>query len=165
VATAGTVALGPAVATYTAALVSDTAVPAWHDGHRFMPYVFASSALSSAAGLGLIAAADEAGPLVPLAVAGGLAEVALSKAMEHDTGIVRETFTSGTAGRYLHAATVVTYAGSLLAATARGSRIRSALGGAALLAGSALTRFGIFHAGIASTRDPKYVVVAQKSSS
>jgi hypothetical protein len=35
--------------------VSDTAVLAWHGGHRFMPYVFASSALASAAGLGLIA--------------------------------------------------------------------------------------------------------------
>ena len=29
------------VATYTAALICDTAVPAWHEGHREMPYVFA----------------------------------------------------------------------------------------------------------------------------
>jgi hypothetical protein len=31
-----------------------------------------------------------------------------------------------------------------------------------LLAGSALTRFGIFEAGRASTRDPKYTVVPQR---
>jgi formate-dependent nitrite reductase membrane component NrfD len=43
---------GPAVATYTGALVADTAVPAWHDGHREMPLVFGASAASAAAGLG-----------------------------------------------------------------------------------------------------------------
>ena len=37
-----------------------------------------------------------------------------------------------------------------------------ALSGLALLAGGALQRFGTFEAGVASTRDPKYVVVAQR---
>jgi DMSO reductase anchor subunit len=165
VATTATTALGPAVATYTAALISDTAVPAWHDGHRLMPFLFASSALSSAAGLGLLTApAEETGPLVPLAVGAGLAEVGLTKALQHETGIVKETFETGTAGKYLRAAEAITAGGALLAATGRRSRFRSGLAGAALLAGSALTRFGIFHAGIASTRDPKYVVVPQRSA-
>jgi formate-dependent nitrite reductase membrane component NrfD len=162
-ATAGTTLIGPAVATYTAALVSDTAVPAWHDGHHLMPYVFASSALSSAAGWGLLAApVDETRPLVPLATAAGLAEVALTKAMEQQTGIVKETFESGTAGKYLRAAEALTAGGAALAAVSGRGRLRSAVAGAALLLGSALTRFGIFHAGIASTRDPKYVVVPQR---
>ena len=162
-ATAGAGAFGPAVATYTAALISDTAVPAWHDGHRLMPFVFATSALSSGAGLGLLAApADESAPLAPLAAAAGLGELALTKAMEHETGIAQETFESGTAGRYLRAAEVATGAGSLLALTARRSRVRSALAGAALLAGSALTRFGIFEAGVASVQDPKYTVLPQR---
>jgi hypothetical protein len=163
-ATGGAGAFGPAVATYTAALISDTAVPAWHGGHRLMPFVFASSALSSAAGLGMLAApVDEAAPLLPLAAGAGLGEVVLVKAMEHETGdVVREAFESGTAGRCLKAAEVVTTAGAVLAATARRSRVRSALAGAALLAGSALTRFGIFHAGVASTTDPKYTVVPQR---
>jgi hypothetical protein len=165
VATTVTTALGPAVATYTAALISDTAVPAWHDGHRLMPFVFASSALSSAAGLGLLTApTEEPGPLIPLAVGAGLAEIGLTKAMEPATGIVKETFEMGTAGKYLRAAEGITAGGALLAATARRSRFRSAVAGAALLAGSALSRFGIFHAGIASTRDPKYVVVPQRSA-
>ena len=34
----------PGVAAYTAVLVADTAVPAWHDGHREMPFVFIGSA-------------------------------------------------------------------------------------------------------------------------
>lgn len=41
-------ALGPFVATYTAVLVSDTAVPAWHDARRELPFVFAASAVASA---------------------------------------------------------------------------------------------------------------------
>ena len=36
------------------------------------------------------------------------------------------------------------------------------LSGVALLAGSALQRFGVFEAGVASTQDPKYVVVPQR---
>jgi hypothetical protein len=38
----------------------------------------------------------------------------------------------------------------------------TALSGAALLGASAATRFGIFHAGMASARDPKYTVVPQR---
>lgn len=34
--------------------------------------------------------------------------------------------------------------------------------GLALLAGSALTRWGIFEAGIASARDPRYTIEPQK---
>jgi hypothetical protein len=50
-------------------------------------------------------------------------------------------------------------AGALLG---RHSRAVSALSGAALLAASALTRFGIFEAGMASARDPKYTIVPQR---
>ena len=49
-ATAGAALLGPAVAAYTAALVTDTAVPAWHDGYREMPFVFTGSAAMAAGG-------------------------------------------------------------------------------------------------------------------
>jgi len=42
------------------------------------------------------------------------------------------------------------------------SRFAAVMSGAALLAGSALNRFGIFEAGQASARDPKYTVVPQR---
>ncbi|MBO0865173.1 MAG: hypothetical protein J2P16_08895, partial [Mycobacterium sp.] len=45
---------------------------------------------------------------------------------------------------------------------ARRSRPAAALCGLALLIGSALQRFGVFEAGVESTRDPKYVVVPQR---
>src|SRR6266699_3957263 len=40
-ATVPAAALGPAVASYTSVLLADTAVPAWHDAHRELPFVFA----------------------------------------------------------------------------------------------------------------------------
>ncbi|MGH3241354.1 MAG: NrfD/PsrC family molybdoenzyme membrane anchor subunit, partial [Spirillospora sp.] len=50
-ATAGAAALGPAVVTYTAVLAADTAVPAWHEAHRELPFVFAGSAAAAASGM------------------------------------------------------------------------------------------------------------------
>ena len=44
----------------------------------------------------------------------------------------------------------------------RRSRAVSALAGASLVAASAMTRFGIFEAGMASARDPKYTIVPQR---
>jgi hypothetical protein len=42
------------------------------------------------------------------------------------------------------------------------SRVLSAMAGAAYLTASVATRFGVFEAGLASAKDPKYVVVPQK---
>jgi formate-dependent nitrite reductase membrane component NrfD len=162
-ATACAAALGAPVATYTAALISNTAVPAWHDGHRWMPFIFASSALSAGAALGLLAAPDrETDPLVPLAVIGSVGELALEKVMEKRIGIVEEAYHEGKAGRYMKLAEAMTLAGAGLAAVSRRRRPRKLLAGALLLAGSAVTRFGIFEAGIASAEDPKYTVVPQR---
>src|SRR6185437_7905163 len=49
---AGAALLGPGVASYTAALISNTAVPAWHDGYPEMPFVFTGSGMMAAGGLG-----------------------------------------------------------------------------------------------------------------
>jgi hypothetical protein len=162
-ATAGAAVLGPPVACYTAALVADTAVPAWHDGHREMPFVFAASAVSSAAGLGLAAApVRETGPLVPLAVAGGAGEMLLLTVMRHRMGIVKEAYGSGRAKTHLRAAEALTATGTALVACCRGRQAAAAAGGLALLAGAALTRFGIFHAGLVSAADPRYTVLPQR---
>ena len=51
-------------------------------------------------------------------------------------------------------------AGALTGAVlGRRSRAVSALAGASLLAASAMTMFGVFEAGMASARDPKYTIV------
>lgn len=164
VGTAGAALIGPAVATYTAALISDTAVPAWHEGHREMPFVFASSAISAAAGMGMIAAPlAEVTPVRRLGIAAGAAELGLVKLMKHNMAEVGEAYKENKkARRYERAAQVTTGAGIALGALlGRRSRAASALAGSGLLAGSALTRFAIFEGGLMSAENPRYTVVLQ----
>lgn len=163
-ATAGAALLGPALATYTAPLIANTAVPAWHDGHRQLPFVFAASAVTSAAGLGLLGApAHECGPVQVLGAAGAVAELATERLMEERIGLAKETFHEGKAARFHKAAQALLAAGALASLGARRNRALGVLSGASLLAGSALTRFAIFEAGMASARDPKYTVVPQRA--
>ena len=163
--TAGAAALGPGVATYTAALISNTAVPAWHEGYRQMPFVFAASAVASAAGMGMaVAPLDETAPVRRLGIAAAVAELGLMQVMKRSMGVAGEAFTESKKGkRYDRAATAITAAGvALLALGGRRRRLASALGGAALLAGSALTRFAIFEAGLTSAENPRYTIVPQR---
>jgi formate-dependent nitrite reductase membrane component NrfD len=162
-ATFGAAVLGPPVATYTAALISNTAVPAWHEGHKTMPFVFVSSALASAAGFGLATAPiGETGLLRPLGAASGLAEVALSKSMENQMGIVADAYHEGKAGTFMKLGETLTVGGALLALISGRGRVRRAMAGAALFAGSACTRFGIFEAGMASSENPEHTVAPQR---
>jgi hypothetical protein len=163
-ATTVAAALGPGVAAYTAVLVSDTAVPAWHDGYREMPFLFVGSAAAAAGGLGLAATpVDQSGPARRAAILGAVTELAATERMRRRLGFVAEPYRTGTGGKLLRVARALTVAGAVGAATvARRSRIGAALSGAALLAGSAATRYGIFHGGVDSARDPKYVVGPQR---
>jgi formate-dependent nitrite reductase membrane component NrfD len=170
-ATASAAALGPAVAAYTAALISDTAVPAWHEGYPEMPFVFTGSGAMAAGGLGLIAApADESGPARNLALAGQIVEMAAFERMTRRMGLVAEPYHRGRGGAYIRVGQVLGALGVTGAAlsatpalpTGRARRIVTAVSGAALVGASAATRWGVFHAGLASARDPKYTVVPQR---
>ena len=158
-------ALGPAVASYTAVLLADTATPSWRDARDELPFVFVGSAAAAAGGLAMITTSPaQAGPARRLAVTGAAFELTMSSRMETSMGLSAEPLHQGRAGRYMTAARILTGAGALLAAippTGRG-RLASIAAGASLLAGSAATRFGIFHAGQQSARDPRYTVVPQR---
>jgi formate-dependent nitrite reductase membrane component NrfD len=160
----GAAALGSTVATYTAALIANTAVPAWHEGRRDLPFLFAGSAASAAAGWGLVVAPlSENDPAVRMAVLGALVELGAEQLMERRLGMIAETLHQGKAGKRLRLAKGLTAAGAATAALlARRNRPAAIAAGAALLAGSAFTRFGIFEAGMASARDPKYTVEPQR---
>ena len=161
--TAGAAALGPAVSTYTAALICDTAVPAWHDGYREMPYLFAGSAATAAAGLGLLTApVEQTRPAQRLAVIGAATELAAARLLTRRLGITGGPYRSGRAGAALRVSEGVTAAGLAGALVGRRSRAVAALSGAALLAASAVSRFAIFDAGRVSARDPRYTIVPQR---
>jgi Polysulphide reductase, NrfD len=157
-------ALAPGLASYTAALLAQTAVPAWHEARRELPFVYTGSAAASGGGLGmLLAPVTEAGPARRLAIAGALGEVTASRLLEARLGLVAEAYTTGRARRLRRGAELLNLGGMVTAATAaRRSRLAAAAAGLALLSGSVLQRFGTFEAGVASTTDPKYVVVPQR---
>ena len=162
-ATSAAALAAPAVASYTAVLIADTAVPAWHDGHRELPFVFVGSAACAAAGLGMLGTpVAQAGPARRAAVVGAVVETAANRLMKDRMGIVRETFETGSAGSLLRAAEALTLSGAAVGALlGRRSRVAAGAAGLALMAGSACTRFGIFRAGIASAADPRYTVEPQ----
>ncbi|GGL07588.1 NrfD/PsrC family molybdoenzyme membrane anchor subunit [Mangrovihabitans endophyticus] len=158
----GAAALAPALATYTAVLLSDTATPSWRAAYPHLPVVFAGSALASGAGAGLIGTpVAQAGPARRMAVCGAALELYGAHQVESQ-GLLGEPYRQGRAGRLLRAGRALTAAGLAGAVLGRHSRVASALSGASLLAASVLTRFGIFEGGVASAKDPKYTVVPQR---
>lgn len=164
-ATAVAAVLGPAVATYTGVLAADTAVPAWHGVYRELPYLFAASATAAASGMALVLApAHENAPARCAAALAATADTALTRAAERRLGMVAETYRTGRAGTLLRCAQALVSGGAAVAVLGGRFRPAAVAAGAALLAGSACTRFGVFAAGIASAEDPAYTVVPQRAA-
>jgi len=152
------------LATYTAALLANTAVPSWHEGRRELPFVFAGSAAASAgAAAAIVTGPRDAGPARRLAVLGVVAEGLSMQLMERRLGELAEPYRQGEAGTYARLAKGLSAAGAAVIA-ARGRKRAGALaGGAMILAGSVLTRWTIFKAGFQSAEDPKYTVGPQRA--
>ncbi|WP_235879101.1 NrfD/PsrC family molybdoenzyme membrane anchor subunit [Saccharopolyspora karakumensis] len=161
---AGAVAgvIAPAMTTYTAVLLSDTAVPGWHEGYRELPFVFAGSAVSSAGAVGMVVAPTESRPARRMAVAGAVLELAASRRMESRLGLAAEAYRTGRAGRVLRTARAATAVGAGLALVAGRSRAAALAAGGCLTLGAIATRFGVFEAGRETARDPRYVVEPQR---
>ena len=159
----GAAAAGPPLATYTAALLANTAVPVWHEGHRELPFVFGGSGAAAAGGVGLLLAPSaEHGPAVRMALAGGTVELVASEVMERRLGMLAEPYHQGKGGRYVRAAKGLTVTGHVLNLLGTRWPWLRRLAGASYVAGSVSLRFGIFEAGRDSANDPKYTVVPQK---
>jgi DMSO reductase anchor subunit len=159
----GAAAFGPPLATYTAALITNTAVPAWHEAYREMPFLFAGSGAQAAGGVAMIfVGTDQTAPARRMALAGAAVDLV---AVERITkkGLVAEPYREGRPGTLMKAARNATIAASALNLAAGGrSRLLSAVAGLTYIGASIATRFGVFEAGLASARDPKYVVVPQR---
>ena len=98
-----------------------------------------------------------------MAVLGAIGEIGAG-ALKQRLGMVAEVLEDGTAGRRLRAAKVATAVGAIGAATvARHNWGGGMISGVALLAGSALTRFGPFEAGVGSMRDPESTVEPEQA--
>jgi hypothetical protein len=158
---AASTVFGAPLVTYTAALFANTAVPAWHSAHQELPFVFAGSGATAAGGMAMLLVPPEAArPARHLAIGGAALELAAAETLKKRLGMVAEPYEQGRPGRLMTTASRMTLGASLVS-VALGSRSRwvSRLCGATYVVASAMTRFGIFEAGLASARDPKYTVV------
>jgi formate-dependent nitrite reductase membrane component NrfD len=160
--------LGMPLATYTAVLISNTAVPVWQAGRRVLPPLFAASSM---AGLGSLLDLMELEPAERrlgqyFGAAGRIGELAAGVVLEHETGRVPRVGkplhegASGALWKVAKAATATSLLISLLPGQSRGKRI---LAGALGTAGALCLRFAIFHAGKASALDPRATFHQQRA--
>jgi Polysulphide reductase, NrfD len=153
--------LGPVLATYTATLIANTAVPVWHGARRELPFVFGASAVGTAGALAtLVTPAGCAGPARRMLVGGAIVELAAVETMERRLGDLAGPYHGGRVGRLARAAKALAALGAV-AALAPWPRS----GALAVLAGGALERWVVFRAGFASAKDPRYTVEPQRARS
>jgi hypothetical protein len=157
--------LGMPLATYTAGLVANTSIPAWHDARLTLPFVFAGSSAASAGAAAVITTpAKQAGAARRLAAGGALVSVAAALGMEKSLGELGEPYRKGLPGKLSRVAGALNLAGGALIATrARHSRPAALAGGAILTAGVIAERWAVFRAGFMSASDPKYTVGPQRA--
>jgi hypothetical protein len=158
--------LGLPVATYTAALIANTAVPVWHEARAELPLVFAAGAATGAGAAALITTPTaHAAPALRLAVGGAAVELAAVTSMERRLGELGAPYrAAGPARTPARLAKGITLAGALVAAgMGRRSRAAAIVGGALLSAGAILTRWSIFKAGAQSAADPDASVRPQRA--
>jgi hypothetical protein len=159
----GAAAFGPPLVTYTAALFANTAVPAWHEAHRELPFVFAGSGASAAGGMAmLLVPAGDNRPARHLAIAGAAVELTAAELLRKRLGMLAEPYERGRSGMLMRTASRMTAGAAALSVLGGRSRLVSVACGATYVVASAMTRFGVFEAGLASARDPKYTVVPQR---
>ena len=151
---AGTV--GPVLSTYTAVLVSNTAVPVWHEARRVLPFVFAGSAMASAGGLAaVLTPASAALPARRLAVVGAVLELVATVLMERKLGDTAIPYKDGDAAHLSRLSRALTLAGASAMAWGGGRRWLTAGAGTMLLAGSLAQRHAVLKAGIQGARESR----------
>jgi formate-dependent nitrite reductase membrane component NrfD len=156
--------LGMPLASYTAVLVANTAVPAWHESRRILPFVFVAGAGASA-GAGLLALTPprHAAPARRLAFSGAVAEIGLATLMERRLGELSDAYSTGAAHKLGIAAKVLLAGGAAATLRSAGSRRAAVTAGALVTAGAVLARWSVFRAGFQSAADPRHTIASQRA--
>jgi polysulfide reductase-like protein len=156
--------LGLPLTTYTAVLISNSAIPAWSEARWELPLIFASGGAASAgAAAAVVTPARYAGPARRLAVAGAVGEIVNSELLKRHLGDLASPYEEGEAGKLNKASTALTVVGGAMLAAAGRRRSAAVAGGAMLLAGAVCKRWAIFKAGFASAADPHQTAGPQRA--
>jgi formate-dependent nitrite reductase membrane component NrfD len=157
--------LGMPLSTYTAALVSNTSVPAWHEARWTLPFTFGSSAAASAGAAAAVTTRPKAAaPARRLAIGGAVAEAISAELMKQRLGELGEPYSKGRAGAFRRVGAACLASGAAVLG-GRGSRSRTAavVGGSLVMVGAVCARWSVFRAGFQSAADPKYTVGPQRA--
>lgn len=158
-------AIGPVMSTYTGVLISDTAVPAWHEGRGSLPALFAAGAAMSAAGAGLLFASRDSGMCRTLALAAVCADLTMLNRLHEELGEpLARAYETGPAKSLSHWSRRLTIAGGFAALASWKLPFLRRPAGAMLLASALLERFAVVEAGRISAKDPSYVIAQQADS-
>lgn len=155
---------GPAMSVYTAVLIGDTVVPAWHYGRISMPALFAATSLSTAGAFGMaFTPIQQARTARRLAVVGAAGSIAALQMLHEELGSFQEeAYETGEAAFFSHAARLLNITGAVVALFAKKSDPLAKTAGCLLFFGGLAERFGVFRAGCVSGKDPKYTIHAQR---
>jgi formate-dependent nitrite reductase membrane component NrfD len=158
--------MGPAVSSYTAVLISNTATPIWHEAYGELPFVFVASGIAGAGALGVIfAQPHERGSARRAMLFGQLAVLGSMKYMQNSLGeLLSEPYHKGKSGSLQRASTMLGMAALGLGIVGGKSRFLGRVAAGLTLASGLFERFAIMEAGKESARDPKYVVETQRAS-
>jgi hypothetical protein len=106
--------LGPALSTYTAALLANTSVPVWHEARVELPFVFAGSSLATAGSAStLLAGPADSAPARRMAVGGALLSFAATETMERRLGTLGAPYREGSAAKPARAAKALIVGGAV----------------------------------------------------
>ena len=158
---------GAALSTYTGVLVANSAVPIWQPSRRWLPVLFAASAMASAGAiLQLLPHRGRAATIIAICgTAGRVGELASGYRVEQAAlreGRVGEPFRSGAPSLLWKTAKVLT-AASLVLSFAPGKSAAKRRTAAILAAAGSLTlRFAVHYLTNASTRDPRAAFEQQR---
>jgi formate-dependent nitrite reductase membrane component NrfD len=166
---AGAGVLGMPLAGYTAVLLSNSAVPAWREARRSLPFLFVSSAMNAAASVleMMDLDEDEARVVQRFGTFGRAAELVAGVLVEREvagkelTALAYKEGVAGSLWRGGEALAAASLGVGMLPSRTRLKRLGSGLTGSAAAAAS---KFAVFYAGKASTRDPRTTFEAQKRS-
>lgn len=164
--------LGPGLAAYTAVLLTNTATPTWSGSRHHLPYVFAGSAALAAGGMAMIPTpVAAAAPAQRLTMLGSVVDLIATRIMFAQMDETEaEPLRTGEPGRLLRLSQGLAIVGGVGAVAARTlstraptlARVIAGVSGGAAVVSSALNRLGVFRAGMASAKDPRFTVEPQK---
>jgi formate-dependent nitrite reductase membrane component NrfD len=156
--------LGLPLASYTGALISDTAIPVWHEARALLPAVFVAGAAASAGATGVALVRPEDGaPARRLAIAGTVAEMVLKELMQKRLGELEASYKAPVPHRFTWLARVGLGGGlATLVLRGRSDRRAAVVAGGLLNAGALAARWSIFKAGFVSAARPQDTVDPQR---